>query len=177
MPDSDVQTVRAAVTSVINGNDIFSAALRNEDGNWLWEPGGRAVPECTIQPSLPREILEQEMAVQEQQPMDFPDTLCIPEVIPLEEGGTMLFVRFHHIILDGFGMSLFAQQVLDALAGKEVGAPSFFDDLEVSHRIQAGVHCRLNGKAYRTQHRCRSNSGVCPGGSICQLSCRCDRKT
>lgn len=39
-----------------------------------------------------------------------------------------MYVRFHHVIIDGYGMSLFTQKVLDVLAGKEIGRSVFFSE-------------------------------------------------
>lgn len=52
------------------------------------------------------------------------------EVIPIREGGALLYVRFHHMLLDGYGMSMFADRVLGALQGKPIPRSVFFPAAE-----------------------------------------------
>ena len=55
-------------------------------------------------------------------------------VIPLLGGGVYLYVRFHHVIIDGYGMSLFVQKVLDALM-REIEAFSHRENVSVPYIV------------------------------------------
>lgn len=127
LPDVKPESVRLAVEEVFAAADIFSAALVQEESDWFWEPGAAKPPRCeVVQPMEAQQAwkLAQEL---DGQSVGFPSHLCDAQVTPLQEGGSFLHVRFHHILVDGYGMSLFVQAVLDILVGKKVQLPSFFD--------------------------------------------------
>lgn len=45
-------------------------------------------------------------------------------------GGSALTVRFHHVITDGYGMSVFAQRVVDVLEKRDIQSSEFFGNNE-----------------------------------------------
>lgn len=127
LPDVKPESVQSAVDKVFEAADLFSAALVQKESDWFLQPGGVERPHCET--TLPRRGQEAwQMAEQlDAQPMGFPEHLCDAQVTPLEEGGSFLHVRFHHILVDGYGMSLFVQAVLDVLAGQTIQLTSFFE--------------------------------------------------
>ena len=64
-----------------------------------------------------------------------------------------MYVRFHHVIIDGYGMSLFAQKMLDALAGKKIEPSVFFPEQSLRAlfflRKRMETDMEAAGSAYR----------------------------
>lgn len=132
LSDFTAQRVKEAADAVLRGADIFSASLDMEaetggDG-MSFCPGGRKTAECRILHVMPCVEAVRYAEEKDRKPLKIPDRLYEAEIIPLQEGGAMLCVHFHHIIIDGYGMSLFAQRVLDVLAGKEAPNSVFFKE-------------------------------------------------
>lgn len=129
-----VQQVKEAVETVFRGADIFTAVFCEKEEPVFEMNGKEAAPCRTLQKMSYGEAC-QYATEKDYEPLDYPKELYEASVIPLLEGGTMLYIRFHHIIIDGYGMCLFAQRVLDTLVGKEVGRSVFFrEDGEDSGR-------------------------------------------
>lgn len=130
IPDQTPEAVAAAANMVFAGADIFSAELVQLDNTWGFKPGAKQPPCCVL--SAPQSHKTAVCRAQEQdaQPLDFPRQLCSATVTPLIEGGAFLHIRFHHLLLDGYGMSLFAQAVLDLLEKKDIELPPFFETAE-----------------------------------------------
>ncbi len=121
------EQVRDAADRVMERADIFSAALCQED-EICFIPGGRAVEGCVLLAEAAYEDALKYMEEKDRCPLDSPRELYRAETIPLREGGALLYVRFHHILIDGYGMSLFARRVADALEGKEPPLSVFFSE-------------------------------------------------
>lgn len=125
LPGQRPQTVKEAADAVLDRGDIFAASLYQGDREWMLSYGEQKISECRILEEQPEALAEELMDRLDQSPLDFPGCLYEAKVIPLSGGGVFLYVRFHHIIIDGYGMSLFVQKILDVLAGKEISGSVF----------------------------------------------------
>ncbi len=126
LPDHVPQKVKEAVEAVLGSADIFTAALVYREGEWVFARDGRKISECSIEKERDADLAEEYMADMDRRPLHMEQCLYQAEVIPLSGGGIFLYVRFHHVVIDGYGMSLFVQKVLDLLAGKEITRSVFF---------------------------------------------------
>lgn len=120
--------VKEAAEAVFASSDLFAASLILEDGEFFFIPEGRGVATCGVLPEMERGEALREAEKKDKLPLGFPEELYEAVVIPLKERGAMLYARFHHILIDGYGMCLFAQKVLDRLAGKAIEKSVFFTD-------------------------------------------------
>ncbi len=128
LPDHAPQKVKEAADAVLDIADIFAASLVCREGEWMFSRGGRKISECRIGKECSADLAEEYMAAMDRQPLNMEQCLYQAEVIPLLGEGVFLYVRFHHVIIDGYGMSLFAQRVLDVLARKKIAQSVFFQD-------------------------------------------------
>lgn len=128
LPDHTPQKVKEAADIVLDSADIFAASLNRRDGEWFFSLDGRKISECIIEKKRAADLAEEYMEVMDRQPFNMEQCLYRAEVIPLSGGGVFLYVRFHHVIIDGYGMSLFVQKVLDVLAGKKIIRSVFFSE-------------------------------------------------
>ncbi len=128
LPDHAPQKVKEAADAVLDIADIFAASLVCREGEWMFSRGGRKISECRIGKECSADLAEEYMSAMDRQPLNMEQCLYQAEVIPLLGEGVFLYVRFHHVIIDGYGMSLFAQRVLDVLAGKKIAQSVFFQD-------------------------------------------------
>lgn len=119
--------VASACDKVFASADIFSASLVSEAQGYFFYPNTQPVRSCRIVNEKTRADADTYLAKVNKEPMNFPAELYIAEAFDLTEGGSCLSVRFHHILTDGFGMSLFAQRIADALEGREFSSSVFFD--------------------------------------------------
>lgn len=122
------QTVKAAADAVLDSADIFSASVCCKEGEWAFSLNERKISECRIGRERSANLAEEYMTAMDRRPFLMEQGLYQAEVIPLAGEGVFLYVRFHHVIIDGYGMSLFTQKVLDVLAGKEIGRSVFFSE-------------------------------------------------
>lgn len=106
--------------------DVFGASLRRQEQEYFFYPQTDAVRPCRLIHRRTRAEAEAYLAKVNATPMRFPEELYTAEAFDLAEGGSCLIVRFHHVLTDGFGMSLFAQRIADALEGREVPSSVFF---------------------------------------------------
>lgn len=121
--------VKTAADAVLRCADVFCAALKTEADRPYFTLSDAPVSLSLLTPEM---TLAEALAYTEngdRAPFDA-NALYGAEVVPIHEGGALLYVRFHHIILDGYGMSLFADRVLDALQGKPVPRSIFFSTAE-----------------------------------------------
>ena len=130
LPDHTPQQVKEAADVVLDAADIFAVTLTCQEGAWVFTPTGRKVSACSIGKERSAELTEEYMAAMDNCPLAMEQCLYQAEVIPLAGGGSFLYVRFHHVIIDGYGMSLFVQKVLDVLAGKKIARSVFFQESE-----------------------------------------------
>lgn len=126
LPEHTAQEVCQAAELVLDSADIFTAKLNRREREWELSYGEEKCSGCQTAAEQSGEAAKLYMEQMDQTPMDPDRELYRAEVIPLTEGGSILYVRFHHVIIDGYGMSLFAQRVLDVLAGKEIPKSCFF---------------------------------------------------
>lgn len=126
LPDHTPEAVKQAVDIVLDGADIFAASLCKEESGWMLSYGGEKISGCSIEKERSADWVEGYMDISDKLPINSDHHLYQVNVFPISEGGVLLYVRFHHIIIDGHGMSLFVQRVLDALAGKK-NIPSVFE--------------------------------------------------
>ncbi len=138
LPDHTPQEVIAAVDTVLDRADIFAAALVKEDGEWMFSVGAGKVSGCETGKERDADLAEKYMGNMDRRPLDMERRLYRAKVIPLSGGGVFLYVCFHHIIIDGYGMSLFIQNVMDVLAGKEMVPSVFFREDGFLHGSSAG---------------------------------------
>lgn len=146
----EASAIKAAAEQVFASADIFTAELIREREAFYFHVGSRQAAECSVLPAMEEEEAKAYMEEGDCRPLGFPEELCRAVVIPIEEGGAALYVRFHHVIMDGYGMSLFAQRVLDVLSGKEAERSVFFK--EESGEAHADRES-AEGKGIRTEDR------------------------
>lgn len=120
LPGCTPQAVKEAADQVLDSADIFAASLCQGEHGWQMVYGEKQSDACSLQEADKMEQVEEQMAALDRVPMDVEKQLYQAVVMPLLEGGVYLYVRFHHVIIDGYGMSLFVQKVLDVLGGKGV---------------------------------------------------------
>ena len=116
---------KAAVDSVLSKADAFFAILDREEQLFRLKYSDAPVSLSSILDEKTKDDAASYMNAADRQPMRPAEELYRSEIIPLCEGGCIVYTRFHHLIIDGFGMSLFAQKVLDVLDGKECRVDSF----------------------------------------------------
>ena len=126
LPEHTPQKVKEAADTVLDSADIFAAALSRREEEWIFSQGGKKVSACSIGRERDSELAEEYMTSMDRRAIAMEQCLYQAEVIPLSGGGVFLYVRFHHVIIDGYGMSLFVQKVLDVLAGKKIARSVFF---------------------------------------------------
>lgn len=124
--DYSAEKAAAACDRVFESSDVFKAALVKEGTGYCFYPDSRQILPCLISVKRTREQAEDHISGLNAQPMVFPRNLYHAEAFDLGEGGSALIVRFHHILTDGYGMSLFAQRVADALEGRAFSRSVFF---------------------------------------------------
>lgn len=150
LPDHTPCAVKEAADVVLDNGDIFAASLCFREGEWIFSRDGRKKSECSIGKERAEDLAEGYMAAMDRLPLPMEQCLYQAEVIPLSEGGVFLYARFHHVIMDGYGMSLFVQKVLDVLAGKKIVRSVFFTE-NMSVRKDTGERNGIDGEAaYRT---------------------------
>ncbi len=121
----DPVRVKEAVDTVIKNSDVFYAKLSSKEAEpaFLLQDNPISLSEITG-------VMEADDAIEyvsERDSSPLPkDTLYEAKIVPLAGDHSMVYARFHHVIIDGFGMSLFVQKVLDSIEGREVKRSSFF---------------------------------------------------
>lgn len=128
--DFTAEQVMEAAQKVMESADVFTASLVEKEETVCFRPMSREIVPCVLREAMTEEEAAVYMESQDRRPLQFPGELYMAEALPLKEGGTVLYVRFHHIMLDGYGMSLFAQRVLDALSGKALKRSVFFSGIK-----------------------------------------------
>lgn len=128
LPEHSPGEVKAAADAVLDSGDIFAASLCRREREWMLSRMGKKISECRIGKERAADLAEEYMAAKDRQPFPMEECLYQAEVIPLSEGGVFLYVRFHHVIIDGYGMSLFVQKTMDVLAGKQIARSFFFPE-------------------------------------------------
>lgn len=119
--------VALACNKVFESADVFCAALVKEGLDYFFYPNAQPPGACEIGVERTRRDADEYLHKLNAQPMKFPGELYGAEAFDVTDGGSCLIVRFHHILIDGFGMSLFAQRVADALEGRNFSSSVFFD--------------------------------------------------
>ncbi|MCI8483345.1 MAG: amino acid adenylation domain-containing protein [Lachnospiraceae bacterium] len=132
------EEMKQACDHVLQQADIFSVRLIKGEEGYVFLPEDQGVRKSRICEKIwekqeAREYIEK----QDEVPIDPLEKLYEAEVLPLFQGGVILYVRFHHVIIDGYGMSLFAQRVVDKLEGCEKEPSIFFADRK-SHSLEEG---------------------------------------
>lgn len=116
---------KAAVDRVLSKADAFSAKLYKEEQvfrlDYLKQPSSLSY----VLEEKSEEEARRYMSASDREPMRWEQELYRAEIIPLKNGGCVIYTRFHHLIIDGYGMSLFAQKVFDILGEKECVVDSF----------------------------------------------------
>ena len=128
LPTFASETVKGALNGVLASADVFSAKLDTSGDAWGLLYGATPVSFSRVVATMTKDEAHRYMEASDRLPMDITNELYLAEIIPLVEGGCIVYVRFHHIIIDGFGMSLFAQKVLDVLGGRECCVTSFAEN-------------------------------------------------
>lgn len=117
-----------ACDMVLESADVFSAALVKENNSYFFCPRSKAIKKCSVSSPKTREEAEAHIAKLDRQHMDFPRELYSAEAFDIAEGGSALTLRSHHVLMDGYGMSVFAQRVTDVLEGRDIPISEFFGD-------------------------------------------------
>jgi len=128
LPDIDCEKASKAVDAVLASADVFTLIVDGSLLDRIRVAGAAPVSLCEIADAKTLEEAEVYMSHWDKQTVDTSRELYKAEVIPIKEGGCIVYVIFHHIIIDGYGMSLFAQRVLDVLAGKDIPHSVFLSD-------------------------------------------------
>ena len=115
------EEVRLAADRVIRSADVFAVRFTGEKFEDSEPHLSRVLPEMTKDEALAY------MRRKDAERIDPAEKLYETEIIP-SEGKVFLYARFHHVIMDGRGMYLFAQRVLDALEGKEPPVSRYFGE-------------------------------------------------
>ena len=127
LPKCTPQTVKTAADKVFMSADIFSACLCKTDQRGTWHMAyGKQPCVCSVCEAYTLTQAQNRMERLDRAAMDMEKQPCDALVMPLAEGGSYLYVRFHHAIIDGYGMSLFVQKVMDTIEGRAV-EKSVFD--------------------------------------------------
>ncbi len=126
LPGVSAERAEKAAEEVFHSGDIFTAVLHVENGETYFVPGEKEVSGCVMLQEMTKEAARHYTDEKDQTPLRYPEELYEACIMPLKESGVLLYVRFHHVIIDGYGMSLFAQRVLDVLAGKALEESRFF---------------------------------------------------
>lgn len=129
LPDCTPQTVKEAADKVLDSADIFAASLQQNGQEWQMVYG-QTLYACSVWETYTSEQIETRMELLDRIPMDMEKQPYYAVVIPLSEGGVCLYVRFHHAIIDGYGMSLFVQKILDVLGGSEAARSVFAESAQ-----------------------------------------------
>lgn len=137
LPDCTAQAVKAAADQVLDSADIFAASLRHDSDSQEWQMvyGEKKLYACSVWEPYTMAQVENQMAALDRISMDMEKQLYHAVVMPVSEGGVYLYVRFHHVIIDGYGMSLFVQRVFDVLGGKEI-AESVYAESDIAEMPQ-----------------------------------------
>jgi amino acid adenylation domain-containing protein/thioester reductase-like protein len=120
--------VANACDKVFESADVFKATLVYEGHSRAFYPDTQNINPCTV---LEPKTLSESQAYFDNvstNPLDYPKVLYKAVSYDLEDGGSCLVAVFHHIIIDGYGMSIFAQKVTDVLEGRELTESKFFVD-------------------------------------------------
>ncbi|MBD5444216.1 MAG: amino acid adenylation domain-containing protein [Lachnospiraceae bacterium] len=132
LPNCTQQMVKEAADRVLDSADIFALSLQRDGQEWRMVYGEQKLHACNVWEACTMEQAEDQMTSLDRMPMDMEKQLYNAVVIPLLEGGVYLYVCFHHVIIDGYGMSLFVQKILDALSGKEIEESVFAETAQDS---------------------------------------------
>ena len=133
LPGCEPQTVKEAADRVFKSADIFSVCLRRTEKRGIWHMvWGQQPCTCSVGEAYTLAQAEKRMERLDRAAMDMEKQPCDAVVMPLAEGGVYLYVRFHHVIMDGYGMSLFVQRVLDAIEGRAVEESVFIGTAQES---------------------------------------------
>ncbi len=119
------EQVARSVDCVLQSADIFRAVLHQKGAEAFFTLADAPVSFSKITEKMSENQVAAFTQTGDKTPFE-KGSLYDVSVIPTEEGATV-YARFHHIIVDGYAMSLFSQRVLDALEGKPVLSSAFFD--------------------------------------------------
>lgn len=130
LPSVPSAEAKRAVDSVLESADVFRARLDRREREWRLTCSERPVSLCQITNEKSPEEARAYTYEADRQPLDVDRALYCAEILPLTTGGSVVYVRFHHVIVDGYGMSLFAQGVLDSLENRPLRADPFFAETQ-----------------------------------------------
>ena len=125
LPASSADSVKDAVDRILSETDVFRARIFVKANECRFSLADDAPVLCKIAGKTTLESVLEQVRLGDAKSFDLASSLYEATVFPLEDGGCYLYVRFHHVIIDGFGMCLFVQKVLDLLEGRDL-APSHF---------------------------------------------------
>ena len=121
-PQCGAQSVCRAVDQVTEHTGVFRLQLtKDAAGALVLTDSGECAAFCMSEDRKTRREAEEFCRRLEAEPFrGFPDCgLWEARAIPVLEGGTLLSLRFHHVLVDGYSMCQTAQRILDALGGEE----------------------------------------------------------
>ena len=125
LPTVSPEELQACVNRVILKTTLFSLPLVIQENNIFHKPADHPQPPdlCVLESPLSERGLEFTWSDLSRQRMS--GSLYRWTVHGVEEGGSVLFAMFHHVLLDGYSMCLLAQAVLDEIQGTDSGRVDF----------------------------------------------------
>ncbi len=121
------EAIKVAVEKVLANADVFAVELKREGtAGWLVKREKEGY-ECVVTPVMSSQQADAYMEEELSLPLE-DSGLYKVKIIPLKDNTVLVFSCFHHLIMDGYSMSLYGQYILDALAGKDVVQSCFLED-------------------------------------------------
>ena len=133
LPTVAAAELKAAADTVIASADAFRGRLSLSAEEARFSISELPADPASLEQPTALDTVNDLVLLGDAVPMDLDGALYTATVFPLIEGGSFLYMRFHHVMIDGYGMSIVAQRVLDALAGNAVPASRFVTEKEPDH--------------------------------------------
>ena len=121
LPECSPENVQQAVNKVVSASDSLRGKLTLKADLCSFSVSSEKPIPCKIRGKKSLERVKEIAEELDAEAIDITTALYEATVFPLEEGGSFLYIRFHHVVIDGYGMCLFAQYVMNVLEGKEIG--------------------------------------------------------
>lgn len=119
------QAVQAAVRRVLAAADLSRARVDTSALPWRMVYEDSPLVDCRVLEARSLTQAEEYMTLRDGLPYALDGALFEAEILPVTEGGCVLYLRFHHVAIDGYGISRFTQRILDALAGRDVACSDY----------------------------------------------------
>ena len=130
----DISKVEAAVNKVMNNADVFKCKIISADKNIYFETTDDLINNCFVFDVMTTQEIKNYCSNLASIPFEKEELYHI-SIIPEKTGGVTVFCKFHHVIIDGCSMTLFAQYLLDTLEGKEIPKSNFFTEKDSENEV------------------------------------------